>query len=223
MSFHQVVPKIYHTYSKIWVNCDWVIRFLGFLWWFLRSGARFQSPSAEIVCSRRPLLLLIFIRNFFGTPCSCLPILWQRHLTLVMFLAMFNFNIEGGPLVQNGHAKKGIWFCSALTHWFNQIESFLFLSMLLQLKKIFTGGWFTNTSLRKVSRRKVAPLLYFVQITSLFCHLLKASGYRPLNRYITCSKHFILLNCRHLWEWQGEGVQNLQIFFCLHLKELADK
>ena len=28
MSFHQVAPKIDHTYSKIWVNRDWVIRFL---------------------------------------------------------------------------------------------------------------------------------------------------------------------------------------------------
>ena len=40
MRIHQVAPKIYHTYSKIWVNRDWVIRFLGFFWWFLRSGAR---------------------------------------------------------------------------------------------------------------------------------------------------------------------------------------
>ena len=30
MSFHQVIPKIYHTYSKIWVNRDFVIRFWGF-------------------------------------------------------------------------------------------------------------------------------------------------------------------------------------------------
>ena len=41
MRIHQAAPKIYHTYSKIWVNRDWVIRFLGFFWWFLRSGARF--------------------------------------------------------------------------------------------------------------------------------------------------------------------------------------
>ena len=41
MRIHHVAPKIYHTYSKIRVNRDWVIRFLGFFWWFLRSGARF--------------------------------------------------------------------------------------------------------------------------------------------------------------------------------------
>ena len=41
MRIHQVAPKIYHTYSKNWVNRDWVIHFLGFFWWFLRSAARF--------------------------------------------------------------------------------------------------------------------------------------------------------------------------------------
>ena len=50
-------------------------------------------------------------------------------------------------------------------------------------------------------------------LIKIFCYLLKASGYRPLNRYLTCSKHFIQPNCRHLWECQREGVQKLKIFF----------
>ena len=32
MRIHQVAPKIYHTYSKIWVNRDWVIRFFCDFW-----------------------------------------------------------------------------------------------------------------------------------------------------------------------------------------------
>ena len=79
-------------------------------WWplHLAGGERFlfhnvnPSPSAEIVCRCRLLLLLIFIRKFFWDTS------WQKHSTLVLFLELFIFNFEGGPLVQYGHAKKGV-------------------------------------------------------------------------------------------------------------------
>ena len=29
-----------YTFSKNWANCDWVIVFLGYFWWFLRSSAQ---------------------------------------------------------------------------------------------------------------------------------------------------------------------------------------
>ena len=90
-----------------------------------------------ILFERGPLCFFWFLSGtFFRTPCGCLGILWQKHSTPVLFLAMFIFNFEGGPLVHRRDTqKKGIWFRSELTHRFNQIESFLFLSMLLQLKK----------------------------------------------------------------------------------------
>ena len=48
MRIHQVVPKIYHTYSKIWVNRDWVIRFLGFFFVISEVGSQIYIANSAI-------------------------------------------------------------------------------------------------------------------------------------------------------------------------------
>ena len=107
-------------------------------WWplHLAGGERFlfhnvnPSPPAEIVCRCRLLLLLIFIRKFFGTPFGR-----GTQLSFCFWNCLFSI-LKEGHLYSMDTQKKGIWFCSALTHRFSQIESSLFLSMLLQLKKV---------------------------------------------------------------------------------------
>ena len=48
MRIHQVAPKIYHTYSKIWVNRDWVIRFLGFFLVISEVGSQIYIANLVI-------------------------------------------------------------------------------------------------------------------------------------------------------------------------------
>merc|ERR1712004_813952 len=48
MRIHQVAPKIYHTYSKILVNRDWVIRFLGFFLVISEVGSQIYIANLAI-------------------------------------------------------------------------------------------------------------------------------------------------------------------------------
>ena len=69
MSFHQVVPKIYHTYSKIWVNRDWVIRFLGFFGDFWGREPDLHSESSDFQ------ILSVFATFWLGfLPIGTLPV-----------------------------------------------------------------------------------------------------------------------------------------------------
>ena len=98
MRIHQVVPKIYHTYSKIWVNRDWVICFLGFFFgdfWGRKPDLHsefsdFQSLSVFSL-SLEPLWKSDLHWTQFSTTSETLSGIYLRAIFIFILIFMFIF------------------------------------------------------------------------------------------------------------------------------------
>ena len=95
MRIHQVPPNIYYTHSK---NRDWVIRFLGYLWWFLRNRIWLKGRTPVDQLQKTGLALRSFVKGqpiqirltpiFFGfqPQSSTCAFLWAK-LGFIIFVS----------------------------------------------------------------------------------------------------------------------------------------
>ena len=102
MRIHQVAPKIWHTYSKNWVNRDWMIRFFGDFWSFLSRIYIVKSAILIIL-----VFLLIFLHEIS---------LWAIDIDNIGCLEPFLPLWEHSSRLRQIYPWKGL-FCYPLWHF----------------------------------------------------------------------------------------------------------